>query len=167
MQRRVRFPFETVLRLAVLNPAIHSNHWGGLKNCQIPSQVNAYFWGKGPRIKNFFSSFLCDFSGQPWSRTPVLDFDAITHGESDPSKLETTEECRGLPGAGPSRLPSSWVHPHTVPVWKSQQAQLLFRASTRIFSEVGKWLGSPESQFKPPTVPRSAFPPPPTIPALS
>ena len=46
-----------------------------------------------------------------------------------------------------------------VPVWKSQQTQLLFRASTRIFSELGKWLGSPESQFKSPTFPRLLLPP--------
>ena len=40
-----------------------------------------------------------------------------------------------------------------------QQTQLLFRASTRIFSELGKWLGSPESQFKSPTFPRLLLPP--------
>ena len=46
-----------------------------------------------------------------------------------------------------------------MPVWKSQQVQLLFRASTRIFSELRKWLGSPESQFKVPTFPGLLLPP--------
>lgn len=137
--KKSSLPFETVLRLVVLNPAIHSNHWRRLKNCQVPSQVNAYFWGKGPRIKSFFS-VSCVTSVAAMVKDTCVGLDAITHGESG-----LKQSWRGQKNEGPAW---SWAlqvaiflsPPSYGACLKSQQAQLLFRASARIFSELGKWL---------------------------
>lgn len=163
MQRRVRFPFETVLRLAVLNPAIHSNHWGGLKTAKSLAK-SMLIWARVPGSKAF-SRVSCVTSvgshGQGhlcWTLMPSLTV-------SQTQASWRRQKNAGLPGAGPSRLPSL----------ESTLIRCLFGSLSRHSFSSGPPPESSElesglvplSPSSSPHLPQEPFPQPPTIPALS